>query len=213
VAGVIRDYVRWHDEYDDPTSSLPWRLGVVRDWISDYLDRHPGDVRIVSACAGDGRDVIGVVGERPDSARVQASLVELHPEIAARAAASARAAGLGGVRIVQADAGEARTYADLVPADLVLLVGVFGNITDDDLARTIAAVPQLCAPGAEVIWSRGRAADGSNEAIRQAFRDAGCEEVAYVTYEGAPLPGLGRVRFAGTPRPLDTSRRWFTFVR
>ncbi len=36
-------------------------------------------------------------------------------------------------------------------APLVLMAGVFGNITDDDVHRTIQALPPLCAPQATVI--------------------------------------------------------------
>lgn len=42
-------------------------------------------------------------------------------------------------------------YADAVPADLVLLCGIFGNIPDADVQATVRAAPQLCAPGAEVV--------------------------------------------------------------
>lgn len=40
--------------------------------------------------------------------------------------------------------------------DVVLVVGVFGNVTDDDLWRLMAFAPQLCRPGATLVWSRAR---------------------------------------------------------
>ncbi len=61
-------------------------------------------------------------------------------------------------RLLRADAGDLTAYAKAVPADLVLMAGVFGNISDADVRRTIGALPQLCADGATVIWTRTRRA-------------------------------------------------------
>ncbi len=61
-------------------------------------------------------------------------------------------------RLLRADAGDLTAYAKAVPADLVLMAGVFGNISDADVRRTIGAFPQLCADGATVIWTRTRRA-------------------------------------------------------
>src|SRR5215207_10613103 len=92
----LRDYEDWHRHYDDPDSSLSWRLRRVRAALHTALDRSPGPCRILSACAGDGRDVIGVLRERSDADRMSAVLVELHPRLAQRARDMAAAAGLTG---------------------------------------------------------------------------------------------------------------------
>ena len=34
----MKDWVAWHEAYDDPTSSLSTRLRVVRGHLSDALD-------------------------------------------------------------------------------------------------------------------------------------------------------------------------------
>ncbi len=39
---VVRNYLSWHDQYDDPDSPLAWRLGVVRELITEHLDGHDG---------------------------------------------------------------------------------------------------------------------------------------------------------------------------
>ncbi len=65
----LRDYRAWHEDYDDPESGLTWRLGVVRSHIRAALDAKPGPARVLSACAGDGRDIIGVLAERLDADR------------------------------------------------------------------------------------------------------------------------------------------------
>ena len=60
----------------------------------------------------------------------------------------AAAAGVADqVRIVEGDASLCRWYAEDVPADLVLVCGVFGNISAGDITRTIQALPGFCRPG------------------------------------------------------------------
>ena len=209
----LRDYDDWHREYDDPGSDLSWRLDRVRAHLGDALDRRPGSVRILSACAGDGRDVIGVLAGRSDADRVRAVLVELHPEIADRAREAAAADGLTGVEVRTADAGTTDAYVEAVPADIVLLVGIFGNISDDDLWRTIEVAPQLCAPGATLIWSRGRDEGDLNAEVRARFAAAGFRELAYETLDRDGMPALGVVRYAGPPVDLVPGRPLFTFIR
>ena len=85
----LRDYDDGHRHYDDPRSALSWRLRRVQAHLGDARDRHPGRCQIVSACAGDGRDVIGVLAGRNGADRVRAVLPELHPGIAERAHAVA----------------------------------------------------------------------------------------------------------------------------
>jgi hypothetical protein len=208
----LRDYVEWHRHYDDPASGMAWRLRAVQGHIRGELDGRPGPVRIVSACAGDGRDVLGVLAVRDDAARVSATLVELHPGIAAQARGAA--AGLPArVEVREGDAGLSDAYAGAVPADLVLLVGIFGNVSDADVARTIAAAPQLCAPGALLLWSRGGHEGDRNAWIRERFAAAGFDELGYATRDTGSRPALGAARYAGPATPLVTGERLFTFVR
>jgi hypothetical protein len=207
----MRDYERWHARYDDPASDLSWRLGVVRGHIRDALDRRLGPVRALSLCSGDGRDLLGVLAERSDAARVRAVLVDAHRAIAARAREVA-AGVAASVEVRRADAGDTAAYADAVPADLVLLVGIMGNITDRDLARTIAAAPALCAPGATLVWTRGRADGDRNDLVRARFAAAGFAELAYDALDEDTLPAVGAVRHDGPPAPLPPGRL-FTFRR
>ncbi len=211
--GELRDYEQWHQAYDDPDSAMSWRLSVVRRYLTEALAARSGPVRLLSLCAGDGRDVVGVLGSRADARRVAATLVELHPVIAENARRDAAAAGLDRVEVRTAVAGTAEAYADAVPADIVLLVGIFGNITDDDLIRTVRAAPQLCTPGARLVWSRGRHLTDPNDRIRGWFSDAGFAELDYATREGDGQPALGCVRYDGQPTRLEPTARLFTFVR
>ena len=64
----------WHEQYAEADSALNRRLSIVRAHIVHWLEhRPPGEGRrILSLCAGDGRDVLGVLGQRPSDARLQA---------------------------------------------------------------------------------------------------------------------------------------------
>jgi hypothetical protein len=67
--------MRWHRHYDDPSSALSARLRRVRAWLSQALDQAPdGPLRLVSLCAGQGHDVIGVLPGHPRRDDVHAVL-------------------------------------------------------------------------------------------------------------------------------------------
>ncbi|WP_432829859.1 SAM-dependent methyltransferase [Dactylosporangium sp. CA-092794] len=207
---TARDWVAWHAAYDDDTSDLARRLRRVQACLDDWLDERPEPLlRVVSACAGEGRDLLGVLERRADAGRVRARLIEFDPGIAA--AARAAAAGLAGVEVACADAGDLASYAGAVPADLVLLAGVLGNITDDDARATIAALPALCAEGATVIWTRGRAGRDVTPALRAWLAAAGFAERAFHAPGDSPF-SVGVHRFDGRPRPLPAAGRIFAFI-
>ena len=65
----------------------------------------------------------------------------------------------------------------MVPAELVLLCGIFGNITSADIQRTIATSPQLCRTGATVIWTRHRGEPDLVPTICDWFEARGFERV------------------------------------
>ena len=213
------DWSQWHEAYSRPGSGLADRLDAVRAEITRHLDRAaPDPVRVISACAGDGRDLLGVLAGRADAGRVTALLVEDDVKLAARARELAEVSRARGARVEvrQADAADSDSYVDATPADLVLLCGIFGNITDEDVRRTIEAAPQLCAPGADVIWTRHRAQPDLTPSIWRWFASAGFEELAFHAPEPvAPSESwsVGVHRLTAPPPPLETGQHWFTFVR
>jgi hypothetical protein len=214
-ASVDSHWVRWHQEYDNPDSPLTLRLLLVQSMVRAFLDAAPvGPIRVVSLCAGQGRDVIDTVVDHPRSADVSALLVELDPSLAAFARARAAAGGLAPrVRIVEGDAGQCRWYAHDVPADLVLVCGVFGNISDADIARTVAALPGFCRVGSEVLWTRHRRPPDATPFIRDAFASAGFEEVAFEAPDGYVLSvGRERLGAGGAAVDFDAEARLFDFV-
>ena len=89
---------------------------------------------------------------------MRSTLLELDERNVAAAQAAVDDGALRNVTVVRADAGDRSAYVGAVPADLVLMAGVFGNISDADVQRTITALPELCAADATVIWTRTRRA-------------------------------------------------------
>ncbi|HEY8216518.1 MAG TPA: SAM-dependent methyltransferase [Acidimicrobiia bacterium] len=205
-------WVEWHRAYDEPGSFLQRRLALVQHEIGSVLDDRAGEpTRVVSMCAGQGRDLLEVLAGRPDAARVAARLVELDPDNAAMARATAAAHGLTGVHVVSDDAGTIAAYDGAVPADLVLACGVFGNIAEPDIANTIRILPQLCAPGARVIWTRHRREPDVTPTIRGWFADAGFVETAFHAPDDTFFT-VAVERFTGAPASLQAGTRLFTFV-
>jgi hypothetical protein len=173
---MARDWHAWHQEYDDPASSLSRRLGVVREELTKVLGERTGPVQLLSLCAGDGRDTLPVLAASP--AEVSAVLVELDPELAAAARRAAAALGVA-VDVRTDDAGLVAAWADAVPVDVLMLCGVFGNISDDDVRRTLAAAPLMLQRGGTVIWTQGNQGAGGedrSEWVRTLLSGPGWEE-------------------------------------
>lgn len=127
------------------------------------------------------------------------------------AAAQAAATDLPNVRVVQADAGDPAAYVGSVPADLMLMAGGFGNVSDADVYRTIEALPQLCAAGATLMWTRSRRSPDLTPTLRCWLKEAGFVEHAFHAPAGL-LFSVGVHRFAGVPVPLSPPGRLFQFV-
>jgi hypothetical protein len=206
------DWEAWHAAYDDPSSLLSARLRQVSQWLSEAIDRAPaGPVRLVSLCAGQGRDVIGVLPGHPRRDDVRAVLVEANPDLAETARGAAAQAGLAQVEVREADAGAVANFADALPADVLLLCGIFGNVSDRDIKRTVQSAPALCRLGATVIWTRHRRPPDLTPRIRGWFADGGFEEIAFDALETSVLVGVGVHRLSRVPAAPPPSGRLFTF--
>jgi predicted RNA methylase len=209
-------WVRWHAAYEDSSSNLSLRLRAVQSMVGAALDdmsaARPGPIRMVSLCAGQGRDVIDVVASHPRRPSVSALLVELDPALAAFARARAAELGVADrVRVVEGDASQASLCADAVPADVVLLCGIFGNISAADITRTIEAMPGFCAAGGHVVWTRHRRPPDRTPSIRADFAAAGFTELAFEAPDGT-IFGVGHHRLDGATAPFDSGQRLFQFV-
>jgi SAM-dependent methyltransferase len=178
--------------------------------VTDALDAAPaGPLRVISMCAGDARDLLPPLAAHPRRADVAARLVELDPRNAAAARAAAASAGLEAVDVVVGDAALTDRYAGFAPADLVLACGIFGNVCDADIRRTVRACAALCRTGGRVIWTRHRRPPDAVPGILAWFAEAGFE-LDWLSAPGLPF-GVGMHRFAGRPVPLPAGRRLFSF--
>jgi hypothetical protein len=202
------DWHEWHQGYDEPTSPLSSRLAIVQGFLRDAIDgAPPGPVQVVSMCAGQGRDILGVLEDHPRRRDVGGRLVELDPGLVDQARDRAPAT----IEVVCGDAGVTSMYEDAVPADIVIVCGVFGNINEADMDATLRALPMFCAPGATVVWTRHRRPPDKTVDIRATLGATGFDEIGFVTAEGQVF-GVGAHRFTGTPEPLRSHVRLFDFV-
>jgi hypothetical protein len=209
---TAKDWLAWHADYSDTNSALSRRLREVQRQISRFLDQAPvGEIHVLSLCAGQGRDLLDVLAGHRRRQDVIARLVELDPRNAQLARAAAVRIDGSHIEIVEGDAGITDAYFGAVPVDLLLLVGIFGNISDVDIEKTVRAVPSICAFGATVIWTRSRHEPDITPTIRSWFAEAGCEEVAFVAPSGVQF-SVGANRFVGAPHALRTGERLFIFV-
>jgi hypothetical protein len=207
------DWNAWHADYGDPSSLLSERLRLVQRHIAHWLDETaPTPVTILSSCAGDGRDLLEVLGGRGDPNRVTATLIEADERNATRATDHINRLGLPNIEVRRTDAGTSSAYLGTVPADLVLLCGIFGNIADDDVHRTIAATSQLCSQDAVVIWTRHRQSPDLTPRIREWFREHSFQEEHFNAPDHA-IYSVGVHRFVGDPSPLDPDRHLFSFIK
>lgn len=211
---MLRDYRRWHDAYDDPGSALAQRLKVVQARLHDCLSAAtPGPIRLISMCAGQGRDVLGVLPTHPRRDDVSATLIELDHDNVDVARRSAEAARLSNVEVIEGDAAVSDVYRPFVPADILLACGIFGNISTSDLEHTVRHLSMLCRDGAALIWTRHRLDPDLTPAIRRWLTESGFEEASFDAVEHENRPGIGTARLAGDPLPFLPGFRFFTFVR
>ncbi|WP_406371865.1 class I SAM-dependent methyltransferase family protein [Streptomyces sp. NBC_01550] len=205
------DWSAWHEKYDLADSWMARRLQTVHAQIGAALSGAPeGDLRVISLCAGEGRDLLDVLAEHSRRNDVRAKLVELDPRNTAAAARQACRAGLQNVDVETGDAALIDQYEDMAPADLVLICGVFGNITDTDIEHTIVGCSQLCKAGGTVIWTRHRATPDRVPQICEWFEAQGFE-LQWLSAADLGF-GVGVHRFAGTPHPLRRGDRLFEFI-
>lgn len=205
----MRDWHEWYEQYEDPTSSLSQRLVVVQRRLREQLGGPQPVASILSLCAGDGRDIMPLLADRQTSPPLL-TLVELDDELAAAARLRASKAGVA-ADVITGDAGVTATFADTLPVDLLMLCGIFGNISDDDIRATIAAAPAMLNSGGAVIWTRGAFKDRDLRGqVRQWFLDAGFDELAFDADGSGFGVGVNRVTARAAVEPIP--QRLFTFV-
>jgi hypothetical protein len=175
------DWYEWHRGYEESTA-LKRRLETVRRHIAAALDVAPiGPLRILSICAGDGRDLIGALRDHPRRNDVTATLVELDCRLVERGHALAVAAGLGArVHFNCADATHSDSYQRGARCQLTLACGVIGNIAPETTPAFIRLASAVCDTGGRLIWTRLLSANNGAShmpVVRRLLAGAGFAEV------------------------------------
>jgi 2-polyprenyl-3-methyl-5-hydroxy-6-metoxy-1,4-benzoquinol methylase len=168
----------------------------------------------VSVCAGDGRDLLGALMNHSRAQDVKARLVELDERLVECGRIAATGAGLAEqLEFVGGDATMSSAYEGMVPADLVLVCGVFGHVTEAETPRLVRNLSFLCKPGGFVIWTRRRNDRDSTRhtsKIQNLLHEAAFEEVCFeVTPEGKF--GVSTYRYLGEPLTLPNDQQLFEF--
>jgi len=207
----VTDWQEWHGHYDDRGSSLSRRLSVVQQRLDELVSGEVSVRRILSLCAGDGRDILPVLTRHPDEQRPEVALVELDPALAAAAERRAADAGVAAT-VVVGDAGLATTWQGTVPVDLLMLCGIFGNISEADIRNTIDAACAMLQPGGSVLWTRGYFThEDLRPQIRQWFSVAGFTESSF---DSEPTGyGVGVHRLTSKTCAATVPARLFSFIR
>jgi hypothetical protein len=195
------------------------RLRLVQAQIRRFLNERKGEeLGAIRICAGDGRDLLGLLASEPES-KVHARLLALDQTNVVSARRRASAAGCRDVHVMWANASSTDAYVGAAPADLVLVCGVFGNVPPEDIRRTIRTLPQLRASNAWVIWTRHREHPDLTPTIRSWFADEGFLERSIEVTTAESGPGAYPVQAVGVhmwphdPHPLRRHQRMFTFFR
>jgi len=159
----VTDWQAWHGHYDDRDSPLSRRLRVVQQRLNELVSGEAGSQRVLSLCSGEGRDILPVLARLSNERRPEVVLVELDPALAAAAERRAVDAGVAAT-VVVGDAGLTKTWQTVAPVDVLMLCGIFGNISEADIRTTINAAHGVLTRGGSVIWTRGYFADQDGRA-------------------------------------------------
>ncbi len=210
---MSKDWFAWHDNYRT-RPRMRQRLQIVREYIATCLQElPPGKISIVSVCAGDSRDLIGTLFDHPRASDVRARLVEIDPRLVEGGRTAATSSGLGEqLEFICGDATQSSVYQGVVPADLVLVCGVFGNVPEAEQQNLTRSLRFLCRKGGFIIWTRDLFEDGDRRlaVIRELLQESCFEEVSFrMTLTGNM--GVGTHRYLGEALPLPEDRQLFEF--
>jgi hypothetical protein len=207
----IDNWSNWHNEYENENSELNARKRAVQAEVFALAAKcQPGPITIISICGGQGREVIGALEHHPRRADVRGRIVELDEDNAAFARSTARKAGIG-IEVFAGDASLAASYAGLPPADIVVISGVFGHLSNSDRVSLISFVRQIVKTGASVVYTFFRWDEEQVQQLRSYFSDQQFEEGAFETLDGKYKFIIARAQYSGAPLPFDAGAKVFNF--
>ncbi|HEV2069769.1 MAG TPA: hypothetical protein VGR26_08250 [Acidimicrobiales bacterium] len=150
-----------------------------------------------------------MLAARAERDQIDATLVEFDDELASRAVNAAKIADLERVAVRRGDAGDAASFSDVVPVDVLMLCGIFRNVEHATVADIARAVPAMVVQWGYLIWTRGGGppVDRRPE-VRRWFIDARMPEVSF---DGEPEKyGVG-VNHVTAHQGAMPNGRLFTF--
>ena len=109
------------------------------------------------------------------------------------------------------DAGLAKWYDAVRPVDVLMACGVFGNVSPDDLRRTLRCFGVVVGTSGHVIWTRHRRPPDQTPVIRRWFVASGFEEVEFYEVPDS-LSSVGLHRRGPRPMARPLPERLFQFV-
>ncbi|MFD0689357.1 SAM-dependent methyltransferase [Actinomadura fibrosa] len=205
------DWYEWHEIYKTPDPDTVRRLAVIRARVHDFLDRAPQrPLRLVSICAGQGAELLPALASHPRGGFVEVHMLESDARNGRVAEENTSSLGLGNVRVHITDAGEISSYVGMLPADFVLLSGLFSNLRSTDVHRAVRCLPCLCRPGAEVVWTCRRGEPDLVPSINGWFDEEGFDLIDLTP--PSDVAAVGTHRYTGTETPSLPQRRIFDFV-
>ncbi|QNP28354.1 class I SAM-dependent methyltransferase family protein [Cylindrospermopsis curvispora] len=177
-----KDWFEWHNLYNTEPR-LQQRLEIVRNYIAYSLDNSPaGEIKIISVCAGDGRDLLGTLSKHLRRQDVHARLIEINPLLVNQGRENLESLGLTKqIEFINDDATNSANYKNAVPADIVIVCGVFGNLANDtELNRLLKNLRFLSKKGGFVLWTRSHFQGiAHSETVRKYFSELGFKEINF----------------------------------
>ena len=212
-ADGMRDYVKWHEATTTPPRIFPGGSARYRPIFAPRWTRWMGSARC-SACA---RAMAGTYcrywpnattprGSRPRCSSCTRSWRSERGTSRPRQAwrTSPCAPSMLGIR---------QAYVGAVPADLVIMIGIFGNISDDDVRRTIMTAPQLAELARRCCGHAPPALRTGIAWFVACYQLPVSSSLTTVSLIGEEeRAALGSARYGGPPQPLITGQQLFTFV-
>ncbi|RBP48046.1 amino acid adenylation domain-containing protein [Roseimicrobium gellanilyticum] len=209
------DWTNWHQLYD-AGMGISARLRLVEEQLRAAVEAcQPGPVRILSICAGDGRDIFGAFAGHPRSQDVHAVLIDTDAAGLQRAETWAVEAGMGGrIQTLCADATSGANYRGVTHADIVLVSGVLAHVSEASIPGLIQSLPMLLQTGGWLIWNRHLVLNRGSEHVsllRDLLRSTGFKEEVYELTSPKGF-AVSSARYHGAMLPLDEQRVLFDFV-
>lgn len=129
---------------------------------------------LAAAAIGDETGSVKCSATRPEAVassaarRAPASYKNLSMKLTRRTPRSADGRRIAGQRRSGAALGDRREpRARPGPVDLLMLCGIFGNVSEQGIKATVSGTPALLRDGGAVIWTRGATDPDLRPAIRQ----------------------------------------------